>query len=155
MKTIKEISLLCNVSKTTVNRVIKELNLEPTVYKNRHLFDDGQVSDIMKHINETDRKPHQENETKKAFFDTETKTTQQNEPGQENATGKEESIELQMLHTLQEQLKFKDEQIKDLSEKLDKQIELNQFKSQQIAMLTAPRETETETKPHWWEKWFK
>lgn len=50
MKTIKELSIMCDCSKTTINRAIKELNIETVHNKNRLLISDTDTERIYKYV---------------------------------------------------------------------------------------------------------
>ena len=69
---VKEIAEWCNVSKTTVQRVINELELIPHKDKNRHLYSQEDSQLICQKLN---RKPI-ESESKTTNDTEQTKTTQ-------------------------------------------------------------------------------
>jgi hypothetical protein len=136
MKTVKEIADKCGVSKTTVQRSIKELGISPYQHKNRYVFDDETADKIIEYIipnfkevsicgdNESDCNTAKQNDTKEKKIET-TET--------ENATNRTESQ--QLIEILRKQLEEKDNYIKDLSAKLDTQMEINKLQSQNIAFL--------------------
>lgn len=120
--TVKEIAELLNVSKTTVQRAIKELQLTPDIIeKNRHLYCPESAKEIMQFIDFSF-------DVSQVFnFDTETK---QNEAEQNKDEAKTEtsganppksddfrhSITTEYIETLKEQIKQKDLMIADLLE---------------------------------------
>lgn len=136
MMTIKEIADKCGVSKTTVQRSIKDLNVSPYKFKNKYVFDDETADKIIRYIlpnyeevsicgeNETDCTTPQQTNTKEKKIET---------TATETATNRTESQ--QLIEMLRKQLEEKDNYIKDLSAKLDTQMEINKLQSQNIAFL--------------------
>lgn len=145
MKTIKELAQMCDCSKTTINRLIKQLNITTVQDKNRLLVSDEEAEKLQQHVvngvmnnapNATqnapnERKPLQKSQqmqqkTKhnKAENATNRNTTQHIET--ENATFNTNrnttenadiiSIYCETIEILKEQLKQKDKQIQSLQE---------------------------------------
>lgn len=136
MMTIKEIAEKCGVSKTTVQRSIKELNVSAYQYKNRYVFDDETADKIVRYI-----LPNYEEIANCGDFETNRNETKQIAPKEEkNATTATETApnrteSQQLIELLKKQLEEKDLYIKDLSAKLDTQMEINRLQSQNIAFL--------------------
>lgn len=132
MMTIKEIADKCGVSKTTVQRSIKELGVSPYKFKNKYVFDDETSDKIIRYI-----LPTYEDISICGDGATDCTTPQQNDTKDEKiestATNRTESQ--QLIEMLRKQLEEKDNYIKDLSAKLDTQMEINKLQSQNIAFL--------------------
>lgn len=135
--TIKEIADKCGVSKTTVQRSIKELGVSAYKYKNKYVFDDETADKILRYI-----LPNYNDVSICDDVATERTAPQQNEPksekiettATENATNRTESQ--QLIEMLRNELAEKDSHIKELSAMLQNQIEINNLQTQNIAFLT-------------------
>lgn len=120
--TVKEIAELLNVSKTTVQRAIKELELTPDIIsKNKHLYCPESAKEIIQFINfsfdfsgvfDFDTKTKQ-NETEQNKDETKTENIGVNPPQSEDFR---HSITTEYIETLKEQIKQKDLMIADLLE---------------------------------------
>lgn len=136
MMTIKEIAEKCGVSKTTVQRSIKELNVSAYQYKNRYVFDDETADKIVRYI-----LPNYEEVAKCGEIETNQNESQQIAPKEEKTatieteTAPNRTESQQLIELLKKQLEEKDLYIKDLSAKLDTQMEINRLQSQNIAFL--------------------
>lgn len=154
MKTIREIAEIGDCSKTTVNRAIKDLNLKPKQFKNKYVFEDIEVNRILNYIHPTKENVKTETETQEIIAkpqqneakpqQTENEAKQSETSGAKTETTAPNRTETQLIEFLQKQLEFKDSIISDLSQKLDKQLEINQFNAQHIAYLTKAIEDKKE-----------
>ena len=161
MKTIREIAEIGDCSKTTVNRAIKDLNLKPKQFKNKYVFEDIEVNRILNYIHPTKENVKTETETQEIIAkpqqneakpqqneakpqQTENEAKQSETSGAKTETTAPNRTETQLIEFLQKQLEFKDSIISDLSQKLDKQLEINQFNAKHIAYLTKAIEDKKE-----------
>lgn len=120
--TVKEIAEMLNVSKTTVQRAIKELELTPDIIvKNRHLYCPESAKEIIEFIdNSFDvsqvfnfKTETKQNETEQNKDDTKAETVGASPPQSDDFR---HSITTEYIETLKEQIKQKDMMIADLLE---------------------------------------
>lgn len=152
---VKELADWCGVSKTTVQRVINELELVPHKDKNRHLYSQEDSQLICQKLN---RKPI-ESESKTTNDTEQTKTTQtaKNQQQNEKKSTHNENHESQRIETdstkdefikflkqeieiKNQQLKEKDHQIQEKEDEIKMLIATNGNLTKQIALLNQPQE---------------
>lgn len=150
MKTIRECAEICNCSKTSITRLIKQLNIITVQDKNRLLVSDEDVEKLQQHVaniapNETKTAPKIEtNETENAtqpaknapkctkskHIETKIATFSTNRNTTQNADII--SIYCETIEILKEQLKQKDKQIQNLQEENKLLIQSNAFSLKQL-----------------------
>ena len=168
--TIRELADLLEVSKPTIARAIKELDIKPQKNLNRYELDYESTRKIIKYI-----KPEQESfdfsdfseRTKKAE-NIETKINESQQNATENATNqnKSQQIESRLLDMLKEQLAEKDNIIHSQQEQIDLLIKSNTALIAKVTMLEDKKEEppqepviinetrEENKKIHWWQRLF-
>ena len=163
---IKEIADKCGVSKPTVQRGIKELNIQPFKYKNKYLYDEKSYIQIMQYIapkietpqpqnpNETECNKTQQNEKKCNKTATENEENEKSETKRNTAEpGKDLLVEI-----LQNQLEEKDKIINSLLQQNTLLTQTNAFltdtleKTRQTALIE--EKTEETTKKSFWKRLF-
>lgn len=150
MKTVKEIADLCECSKTTVQRTIKELNIQTVQNKNRLLISDTDTERIYRYIvgnvaKVADNAPNETTETENATEQGKTATEQsKTETNVNNQNTKSKQADFsetadffkvysEMIEILKEQLKEKDKQL----ETKDRQIESLQEQNKMLIQSNA------------------
>lgn len=179
---VKEIAEWCEVSKTTIQRTINELELVPKRDKNRYLYSEDAVQLICRKLN---RKPI-ETETKTANDSEQNKTKQTaknqcenetNSTQNENHETKRNESDLtkdEFIKFLQKEIEIKNKQIESQSEEikmliltngnLTKQLEATNQPNQlvdaveicdaeEVVMSSDEAELKETTKPKWWKFW--
>jgi hypothetical protein len=179
---VKEIADWCDVSKTTIQRTINELELTPKRDKNRHLYTEDDVQLICRKLN---RKPI-ETESKTADDSEQNKTTQtaknqhktetKSEQNENHGTKRNETdlTKDEFIKFLQKEIEIKNQQIESQSEEIKMLILTNGNLTKQIELLNQPNqlveavdvcvaeevgvssdeaETIESSKPKWWKFW--
>lgn len=137
---IKEIADRCGVSKPTVQRGIKELNIQPYKFKNKYLYDEVSTTKIIRYItpqietpgtkqpNETECNKTQET-AKKC-----NKTATENEEIEKDETKRKEmeSEKDLIVELLKKQLEEKDKMIDKLLQQNTMLIQTNAFLSDSL-----------------------
>lgn len=135
MKTIKEIADLCKVSKTSINRAIKELNIEKTLSGNKNLIDDKDADRIVSMLCGFG-KTCAEIKTNQNKTETETeqiKTESEHSSNTDNSVT--ENNNDNYINFLLEQIKIKDKQIESLHEENKMLIQSNAYTLKQLEEL--------------------
>ena len=164
---VKEIADKCGVSKTTVQRGIKELNLQHFQYKNMYLYDEKSTALLMRHIAPKISTPGNENQNETDRNETEQTAKNQNKNDSETKENEKSGAERQrtesndnlIIDILQKQLAEKDKIIDSLLEQNNMLVKTNAFltdtleKTKQSALLTdkesVPIEEEPQRKSFW------
>lgn len=143
MKTVKQIADICGMSKTSVNRAIKELNINTTLSGNKNLIDDKDADRIVLLLrgfglngieNET-------NQTKDKTKESETEINHGKSSDSVNSVIKNSDENL--VNFLMEQIKVKDNQIQSLQEENKMLIQAQAYTLKQIEELKKPETIET------------
>ena len=171
--TIKELADYCGTSKTSINRVIKELEIEPTVQGNKNIIDYEDADRIVLFCrgfglncaeNKTSQTTANQNETNQ--------TNSSKTENVENTDFSSSSIVFEnskndndfFVKFLMEQIKEKDRQIAMLQEDNKLLIQSQSYVIKQLELLKQLPQTETETAPkeetkeeeptkkHWWSR---
>lgn len=124
MKTIKEVADICGMSKSSVSRVIKELNIQTEMFGNKNIVKDEDVKRIYKVL-----RGYEANWCDDATAEAETPKADNNASKQPEAEKNEENSSIpvssvlaehsEIIKFLMEQLKERDLQIKQLQEDND------------------------------------
>lgn len=179
---VKEIAEWCDVSKTTIQRTINELELTPKRDKNRHLYTEDDVQLICRKLN---RKPI-ETESKSTNDSEQNKTTQtaknqhkietesQQNGNHETKRNETDLTKDEFIKFLQKEIEIKNQQIESQSEEIKMLILTNGNLTKQIELLNQPNQLleavevcvaeeegqkshEAEpietSKPKWWKFW--
>jgi DNA-binding transcriptional MerR regulator len=116
MMTIKQIADICGISKTSVNRVIKELGIIPTMSGNKNMLSDQDADRIVLFLrgfglnSETIKPEPAQTETKSEQTETE------HDISVDNRNSISEKNSDQLVDFLMEQIKEKDKQIEKLQD---------------------------------------
>lgn len=139
MKSVKQIAEMLGVSKTTVQRAIKELDIKPFQYKNKHVFEDVETAKIINFINPI---PIQTDSEKTKIDDAEgnyssffgTKKSDNAPTDSDNATERNAAAasDSQLVDILLQQLEVKDKTIESLLEQNKMLSQTNAFLSKTI-----------------------
>lgn len=143
MKTVKQIADICGMSKTSVNRAIKELNINTTLSGNKNLIDDKDADRIVLllrgfGLNEIE---NETNQTKDKTKESETETNHDKSSDSVNSVLKKSDDKL--INFLIEQIKVKDNQIQSLQEENKMLIQAQAYTMKQIEELKKPETIET------------
>ena len=138
MKSIKQIAELSGMSKTSVNRAIKELDIETTMAGNKNVVSDKDADRIVSllrgfGLNCAEINP---NQAKSDQNQTETETLPPNSSSSvsaENQNGNEK-----LINFLMEQIKVKDNQISELQEENRMLIQAQAYTVKQLERFTNP-----------------
>jgi len=130
MKTIRELAELCGVSKTTIERTIKELEINKQINGNKYLVSESDAIRICYEITH-DSSVLQQNENRNATEQNEPEqfTSNATEPKQENATNQSNIIDpvQKLIETLEKEVEANRKVIDSLQEQ-------NKILSQTIAL---------------------
>ena len=138
MKTIKEIADICNVSKTSINRAIAELNIEKTLSGNKNLISDtdaDRIVSLLRGFGKTcaEINPNQ-NKTETESIQNETNKTESSSSVFPETSKNDDSF----IEFLKEQIKVKDSQISQLQEENRMLIQAQAFTIKQLERLSSP-----------------
>ena len=166
---VKEIAEKCGVSKPTVQRGIKELNIEAYKYKNKFLYDEKSAALIMRHIspkietpktepeNESERQKSQNYEKNQDINETQNSKNEKDETKRNKAETERDLI----LEILQKQIEEKDKMIDSLLHQNNILVQTNAFlsdtleKTRESLLLSDKEYVPKEEKKSFWKSIFK
>lgn len=177
--TIKELADLLNVTKPTITKAIKELDISPTLVSNRYVVNIEEIEKIIKVIRPTDHeellkkaenieKTGEKTENIEKIENANTEKTAKNTEKSENQNAKSEnSTNDRLISMLEKALEDKENTIRQQQNTIDSLLKTNIALTSRVAMLEDkekdqepviiqdPQEpTAEEHKKHWWQRIF-